>query len=299
MNDSLFKFNTKLPENVGHVPMYKTFHFDTASSKNKEYAGYIAERTAFLRSQFKTEGELRDLGDQLIIRNEKEALEIYTGSDSFWWTDRENAYSENKELAKNLPSEKEAIRSAQKLLEQLKIDTRTMKVHSVSNSFTATSESPKDGNPEAIPTSVNVNFTHQLEGLPIFGSGAKTQISFVNNDQLVQFVHFNRTPKQAGKAEVISPEEAVQQVFDNIRFAIIKEQGKSSGEITDVSLGYYAASPSDLQRFLIPVYKVQGNVATPELENYDFNLYVIAAKESQEMAKRRGQINQPLETVFN
>lgn len=299
MKDSLFKFNTKLPEHVGHIPMYKTFHFDTASSKNKEYADYIAKRTEFLRSNFKTEGELRDLGDQLIIKNEKEALEIFTGSDSFWWTDRENAYSENKELSKNLPSEDEAIHNARKLLERLKIDESTMKVHSISNSFAATSKSPEDRNSEKIPTSVNVNFTHQLEGLPIFGSGAKTQISFINNDQLVQFAHFNRIPKQVGKAAVISPEEAVQQVFDNKRFAIIKEQGKSSGEITDVSLGYYAASPSDLQRFLIPVYKVQGNVSTPELENYDFNLYVIAAKESQEMAKRRGQTNQALETVFN
>ena len=279
--------------------MYKTFHFDTASSKNREYADYIAKRTELLRSNFKTEGELRDLGDQLIIRNKKEALEIYTGSDSFWWTDRENAYSENKELSKSLPSEKEAIRNAQKLLEELKIDTSTMKVHSVSNSFTSTSESPKDKNVEQFPTSVNVNFTHELDGLPIYGSGAKTQISFINNDQLIQFVHFNRIPKQDGKAEVISPEEAVQQVFDNKRFAIIKEQGKSSGEITDVSLGYYATSPSDLQRFLIPVYKVQGNVSTPELENYDFNLFVIAAKESQEMAKRKGQVNQALETVFN
>ncbi|WP_298424060.1 hypothetical protein [uncultured Kordia sp.] len=299
MNDSLFKFNTKLPKHVGHIPMYKTFHFDTASPKNKEYANYIAKRTEQLRASFKTKGELRDLGDQLIIRNNKEALEIYTGSDSFWWTDRENAYSENKELSKNLPSEKEAVHNAQKLLEELKIDTSTMKVHSVSNTFTSTSESPKDTDSEKIPTSVNVNFTHQLEGLPIFGSGAKTQISYINNNQLVQIAHFNRVPKQEGKAEVISAEEAVQQVFDNFRFAVIKEQGKSSGEITDVTLGYYAASPSDLQRFLIPVYKVQGSVSTPELENYDFNLYVIAAKESQEMAKRRGQMNQPLETVFN
>lgn len=299
MKDSLFKFNTELPKHVGSVPMYQTFHFDTASTKNKEYANYIATRTEFLRSNFKTEGELRDLGDQLIIKNDKEALEIYTCSDSFWWTDRENAYSENRVLSEKLPSEKEAIQNAERLLEKLNIDTKTMKMHSVSNSFTSVSESPKDENPELFPTSVNVNFTHQLEGLPIFGSGAKTQISYVNNDQLVQFVHFNRTPKQAGTAEVISPEEAVQQVFDNFRFAIIKEQGKSSGEITDVSLGYYAASPSELQRFLIPVYKVQGSVATPALENYDFNLYVIAAKESQEMAKRKGQINQPLETVFN
>jgi hypothetical protein len=299
MKDSLFKFNTELPKYVGHVPMYKTFHFDTASSKNKEYADYIAKRTEFLRSNFKTEGELRDIGDQLIIRNEKEALEIYTASDSFWWTDRQNAYSENKELAKNLPSEKDAVQSAQKLLEKLNIDQSTMKVHSVSNSFASISESPNDKDPEKIPTSVNVNFTHELEGLPIFGSGAKTQISFINNDQLIEFLHFNRTPKQDGKVEVITPEKAVQQVFDNFRFAIIKEQGKSSGEITDVSLGYYATSPSDLQRYLIPVYKVQGSVSTPELENYDFNLFVIASAESQEMAKRKGQTNKALETVFN
>lgn len=299
MRDSLFKFNTKLPAHIKHVPMYRTFHFDTASSKNKEYANYIAKRTEFLRTNFKTEGELRDLGDQLIIRNDKEALEIYTASDSFWWTDRENAYSENKELSKNLPSEKDAIRNATKLLEELKIDASTMKVYSVSNTFTATSESPKDKKTEEIPTSVNVHFTHELEGFPIFGSGAKTQVSYINNDQLVQLVHFNRTPKQEGKAEIISPEEAVQQVFDNFRFAVIKEQGKSTGEITDVSLGYYATSPSDLQRFLIPVYKIQGSVSTPELENYDFNLFVIAAKESQAKSKRKGQANQPLETVFN
>ncbi|WP_046755923.1 hypothetical protein [Kordia jejudonensis] len=299
MKDSLFKINTQLPQHISDVPMYRTFHFDTASAKNKSYADYIAKRVEFLRSNFKTDGELRDLGDQLIIRNDIEALEIYTGSDSFWWTDRENAYSEKKELAENLPSEKEAIHNAQKLLEQLQIDQKTMKVHSVTNSFAAFSESPKDTDVKEFPTSVNVNFIHELSGLPVFGSGAKTQVSYVNKDQLVQLYHFHRTPKQEGKAAVISPEEALQQVLDDKRFAIIKEEGKSSGEITDVSLGYYATSPSDLQRFLIPVYKVQGSVSTPELENYDFNLFVIAAKESQEMAKRRGLANQPLETVFN
>jgi len=299
MKDSLFKLNTELPKHVGHIPMYKSFHFDTASSKNRAFADYIAKRTEMLRSHFKTEGELRDLGDQFIIKNDKEALEVYTATDSFWWTDRENAYSENKALSKNLPSEKEAVRSAQKLLEQLNIDNRTLKVHSVSNSFASFSESPNDKDPEKFPTNVNVNFTHELDGLPIFGSGAKTQISFINNDQLIEFIHFNRTLKQQGKAAIITPEEALQQVVDNTRFAIIKEQGKSSGTITDVSLGYYAASPSDLQRYLVPVYKVQGNVSTPELENYEFNLFVIAGKESQEMAKQKGQINKPLETVFN
>jgi hypothetical protein len=95
-----------------------------------------------------------------------------------------------------LPSKKEAINSARKLLEELRIDERTMKVLSVTNSFAVISESPKDENPEKFPTSVNVNFTNELGGLPVFGSGAKTQVSFINNDQLVEFLHFNRTPKQ-------------------------------------------------------------------------------------------------------
>jgi hypothetical protein len=55
MKDSLFKLNIRLPRNDGHIPMYKTFHFDTASSKNKEFAVYTAKRTEHLRSNFKTE----------------------------------------------------------------------------------------------------------------------------------------------------------------------------------------------------------------------------------------------------
>ncbi|QHI37280.1 hypothetical protein IMCC3317_26590 [Kordia antarctica] len=299
MKDSLFKLNTKLPKHVGRIPMYKTFHFETASSRNKEYAAYISERVDFLRSKFKTEGELEDVGDQLVIKNEKEALEIYTASDSFWWTDRENAYSENIKLAENLPNKDEAVQNAVKRLEALKIDTQFMKLHSVSNNFAAFSKSPKDAKGEQFPTSVNVNFNYELEGLPLFGAGAKTQVSYINNDQTVEILHFYRTPKQAGKAEVISPEEAVQQVFDNYRFAQLKDSDKNTGEITDVTLGYYTASPTDLQRYLIPVYKVKGSVSTPALENYDFNLFVIASTESQEMAKQKGQINTGLETVFN
>jgi len=300
MKDSLFNLNTKLPKHISDIPMYRTFHFNSASRKNKEFMNHIEKRLAFLRSNFKTEGEVRDLGDQLIIRNEKEALELYFGSDSFWWTDRENAYSENKDLAKNLPDERQAIRSAEKLLEALQIDTSSMKLHSVQHNFAAFSESPKDENAEKFPTSTNVNFMHELDGLPVFGSGAKTQLSFINNDQLVEFLHFNRIPKAEKRTvEIISPEEAVQQVFDNKRFAILKEQGKSSGEITDVSLGYYAAAPSDFQKFLIPVYKVKGSVAAPKLDHYDFNLFVIASKASQELAKQKGASYQVLETVFN
>ncbi len=299
MNDSLFKINTKLPKHVGDISMYKTFHFDTASARNRDYADYVMKRVEFLRSNFKTEGELRDLGEQLTIKNEKEALEIYTASDSFWWTDRVNAYSENRKLSENLPDRDEATKNAVQLLETLKIDTQFMKLQSVTNNIAAFSRSPKDEKGEQYPTSVNVNFTYELDGFPLFGAGAKTQVSYVNKDQSVEVLHFYRTPKQEGKIAIISPEEALQQVLDNARFAVIKEQGKSSGEITDVSLGYYAASPTDLQRYLLPVYKVQGNVSTPKLENYEFNLYVIASKESQDKAKQTGLLTTPLDTVFN
>ncbi|AXG69158.1 hypothetical protein KORDIASMS9_01377 [Kordia sp. SMS9] len=299
MNDSLFKINTKLPKHVGDIFMYKTFHFGTASTRNRDYADYVMKRVEFLRSNFKTEGELRDLGEQLIIKNEKEALEIYTASDSFWWTDRVNAFSENRKLSENLPDRDEATKNAVQLLEKLKIDTQFMKLQSVTNNIAAFSRSPKDEKGEQYPTSVNINFSYELDGFPLFGSGAKTQVSYVTKDQSVEVLHFYRTPKQAGKIAIISPEEALQQVLDNSRFATIKEQGKSSGEITDVSLGYYTADPTDLQRYLLPVYKVQGNVSTPLLENYEFNLYVIAAKESQDKAKQTGLVNQPLDTVFN
>ena len=193
----------------------------------------------------------------------------------------------------------EAIQNAERLLEKLKIDTQFIKLHSVSNTIAASSKSPKDEKGEQFPTSVNVNFNYELDGLPLFGSGAKTQVSYINNDQAVEILHFYRTPKQDGKTEVITPEKAVQQVVDNYRFAQLKDSERNTGEITDVTLGYFTASPTDLQRYLVPVYKVKGSVSTPALENYEFNLFVIASTESQDMAKRKGQTNQALETVFN
>ncbi|MBT8269928.1 MAG: hypothetical protein KJN59_11965, partial [Bacteroidia bacterium] len=73
-----------------------------------------------------------------------------------------------------------------------------------------------------------------------------------------------------------------------------------SGEINSIQLGYYSEDPAEFQKYLLPVYKIEGSVSTSNLHKYDFALFVLATKITNEQAKQLGVISEPLiSKVFN
>lgn len=299
MQDSLFKINTKIPKHKPQVPLYSTFHFKSASSKNSEFRAHLNNRLKILRSRFETQGKLEYFGSQYLIKNEEDALEMYTTSDSFWWTNRKYAYSEKTESQNTLPTNEAALESAKRLIKALKIDSKYLKFKSITSNEVAISESSEKDSKSA-PTGVSVNFSYVLDDMPLFGSGAKTQLTFSNGSDLVEFLHFYRNPRKTKEnISIISPQEAIKLVVDNYRFKKLKVSSGNSAEITNVELGYYTADPSDLQMLLVPVYKITGNVTTEFLKNYKFNLFVIADKSDENTIKKHGATSTVLERVFN
>lgn len=301
MKNRFFKINTKLPKQVKTLPVYRSFEFDTVSRKDKGFIKYSDQKIKFLRNFFGIKGKVTDLGDEYMIRNEKEALEVFLASDSFWWTNRKTAYSEDIKLARKIPDKDVAIKKANSIIESLNLNSNLLKFKSIGYNYLSVSKSPKKRDKQEVPTNILVNYGFEINKIPIFGPGAKVQVSFTSKNSLAEFLFFFRNLQDEKKlTKIISPEEALGLIEGNYRFKKIKKNKKCSGIINSIALGYYSESPSEFQRYLIPVYKIKGSVLTPDLPKYDFNLFVLATRMTKEKAKKLGVISEPLiSNVFN
>lgn len=131
------------------------------------------------------------------------------------------------------------------------------------------------------------SFVHELDELPVFGAGAKAQVSFVSEGVVAEALSFWREPIAVDEVEVIHPYQALERVRSDERFAQLRPSSASVKPHVP-RLGYFAMNPSSYQRFLIPVYSVRGNVSTEALDDYPFELWVVAVDANPEDIKGLG-----------
>ena len=117
---------------------------------------------------------------------------------------------------------------------------------------------------EPYKTEIRAHFGYLINGLPVFGPGAKTIISNVG-EALSEEIHFWKNPGEiVSEREIIAPDTAISRLCKENQFLKVmklhkKHPGQSSGRFyDDVELGYYATPPSNKQRFYIPAYKIRG-----------------------------------------
>lgn len=117
---------------------------------------------------------------------------------------------------------------------------------------------------EPVATEIRTHFGYMLNGIPVFGPGAKTILSFVGNE-LSEQVHFWRKPAEIiAEHELITPDSAIQSLLKKDFFADVIRQNRknpyeSNGRFDDnVEIGYYATPPFLTQQYYIPVYKIKG-----------------------------------------
>ena len=117
---------------------------------------------------------------------------------------------------------------------------------------------------EPFKTEIRSHFGYLINGLKVFGPGAKTIVSYVGSE-LSELMHFWRSPGEpVSDLEIIAPETAIGRLCKESRFVKVmkmnkKHPGLSSGRFyDDVELGYYAVPPVNGQRYYAPVYKIRG-----------------------------------------
>jgi len=291
MSNDLFVYPKKIPKHIKKIAMYRTYKHRTFSRREKSAVKQFESRIKQFSGLFKARSEPIDSGDLMLFREKDYTLEIYRASDSLWWTHNELAYREKAPRGAKLPDEKQAYKIAEEYLRKYDLVNEYSKFSSVDYTEAAYSSSPKE-NPISAKTEAHVNYKFSLDRIPVLGPGAKIQVSLVENSTMSELLYFWREPIKEKSNEIIHPEEALKKITNDPRFMRLSSK-TAVVNLHKMQLGYFALTPSDFQRYLIPVYAVDGTAKTKDFERYDFTLYVVAAPLTPTSIKEAGIVADP------
>lgn len=248
----------------------------------KRHADWIQS----IANRFALKGKMEDLGSRTLIRDRNSALEVFHASDSLRWVQQSNRSGEASRK-EGLPQEDRAIRLARTFLRARKLADKNASVKSVT--YTILSRADKGQEAEDFPVALHVNFGFSLDSLPVFGPGAKMQVTFGSKDKVIGVYKFWRKPKESHVMKIIAPDAAAEILRKDQAYADLKES-EAQVVFHRARLGYFALPPREAQGFLVPVYAFDGTVSTPYLKRYDFTKYVVAVQVTREELKRAGAI---------
>lgn len=293
MSNNLFELTGKLPSVKDEITIFST------RQTKEQRENRIKSSAKNLSKIFRIKGRLIEGGNKSRITEKTRQIYLYTASDSFWYQDGALFANENRAHTKRLPGEKKAQRSAIDFLEKNKLLIPGAKIYSTTYTTVAIRKDGSDKIDE-FNTEVHVNLRYELDGLPVFGPGAKTRVSFINSNKTSGVYHFWRNPESVEtKRKLLSPELALEVFYKNFRFANLKSNESAKGIIKSVELGYFAFPPTDVQNYLLPVYRIRGTIRTKEFPKYDFDHYVVAIKYTDVDVKSMGlNINGAKAMVF-
>ncbi|MNU81964.1 hypothetical protein D3C71_716410 [compost metagenome] len=281
MNTKIFKLEAKLPKVGKQVSIFTS----VTDSENRDRK--TAESLKSLSKLFGVSGRAADDGEKMILSEKSKSISVYQASNSFWYQDDDFFAREDKKFSQNLPDARTAQEKALRFLKENGLLLNSASFHSVTHT-TVVATKPNEKKGDEYNTEVHVNFRYSLDGLPVFGPGAKTRVSFVSDKINSGVYHFWREVTQEKKArDLIDPELALEIHAKNFRFASLKE-GAAKVIIKEMELGYFAMSPTELQRALIPVYKISGVISTEALPEYAFTHHVVAVKYNEDDIKTMG-----------
>lgn len=222
-------------------------------------------------------------GPRLVVRSSTSELEIFRTSDSLRWSMIDKRTEEPGKPVK-LPDDRAAVSGAKLFLEQRGLADKRAHVDSVTQSHHS-----RIGKGNEIlathPVAQHVNYTFRIEELPIFGPGAKMQVTFTNAKVPVQTYKFWREPVPGKTLKTISYDQAVDLIRKHPTFATMVRAGKARVVFDRAQLGYYAFPARERQGMLVPVYRFDGTVHGPQDERYDFSRHVMAVALSPEEIK--------------
>jgi len=239
-----------------------------------------------IHSTFGSGGKIERDFDRIMLRDRIGELEIFEASGSLWWTKTARVKSEPLTSIR-FPDEKEAIKLANSYLKETKLYDNLSKPASVSYTETLI-EKNEEKEIKIVRSRQHVNYEYFLDGLRVWGSGAKIQVSFGNRNKVTEVLKFWRNiKKESKKLELISPESALKKFMNHEAFGDLSEED-SKVQLENIELGYLTLPPLEVQRCLIPVYLFKGFVSTKLMPRYEFNIFVLAAKLPPELLKLSG-----------
>jgi len=247
-----------------------------------------------LAAAFRLHGTAKDAGTRFVFQDDKQILEIYAASDSLRWSTIGSEDPRLSTLQVNLPNHKAAKQQADKFLKAHLVDAPAPTSCSVF--YTELSVDDR-GKRKSGRTHVHACYRYSLGDLPLFGPGAKTQVTIGEGGAVTEGYHFWRTAKLAEKRTTIGPERALDLLMGSDMFEDLNAK-TASVTFEGVELGYFALPPREVQGLLIPVYRVRGLVVTKQLSEYRFVKHVVAIEHTDTEVKQRHAVASAPRSIF-
>lgn len=291
MDKELFIYPKKIPKHIKQVPMYVTTKYRTYSRRETEAVRALDARIKRYSRLFKIKSKPQDVGDLLVFREKDYTLEVYKTSDSVWWTHNELAYRGKMPRGKKLPDKKAVVKIARRHLAKFGLTNKYTKISSVDYTEVAIAATARS-KPRLVKTEAHAIFNFFLGGLPVMGPGAKIKVSLVEDGKLSSLLYFWRDPVKRKAMKLVHPKEGLGKLINDPRFMRLSSDS-AVVQLRKMRFGYYALTPTEFQRYLIPVYETKGTVKTSDFERYDFTHYIAAVALTQDEIKRAGILADP------
>jgi hypothetical protein len=280
--DATLRIDAAVPEPPRAVTTYRASGPLVFARGDDKLRALVERRVRTWRRHFKVEGEPRDLGDRVLLLDDRQSLEVFVPTESVWWSHRELAFAEHA-AAGPVPDEKDAVARATEILAGFGGSDAGWSVTRVGTTNAGVSTSPDDTG-ELVPTMVTVTFGLHYDDVPVAGPGARVRVSLAGDGQLAEFAQFWRQVSPAEEVEPIHPWRAIERVASGPRFREAREAGLVV-VIEGVRLVHYSAGPGVAQRYLVPCYEVTGRVEGNDAVDDAFTLYAPVVDVSPESLK--------------
>jgi hypothetical protein len=266
-----YEFSAKIEGHVDQVPMFQTPIRQPDIKLTQAFA-----------KLFKMDGDIVDEGAMFAIRGKDSILHHFHASDSMRWMSGMHQSACGKDVLK-ISDAKELQGIADKFLTANGLSDK----RSGFSSVVFGQASGPDGRP--VNRCAYVNYTYALANLPLFGPGAKVQVTIGADGKAIGCYKFWREVKQGDeKRKNMAVPDIERTILNFPGFAQIK-----SGKVVveRARMGYWTLPPSDIQGALIPVVEFRGHVATREIEKSDFIHSLITVDYTDEEIKKYNVFN--------
>ena len=228
-----------------------------------------------------------DAGLWMLARDDRAALEVYRASSSFRYS-RLDLDGEGRDGMAGVPDRGEALHVGQEWISQYQPEGVRAELHSVTEREVLISQHPKDEVRE-VTVGLDVNFRFSVEGLPLFGSGAKAQVSVHSSGEVAGAYRFWRKVRAVDVAPTV-PVEQMRERFASSSLFVDLTDDVARARVDSARFGWLTLPPSEPMGILVAALELRGTVYTED-HTYNFVSFVGATDSDDEAGKRAGWVN--------
>jgi hypothetical protein len=227
-----------------------------------------------------------DSGLWLLARDDRAALEVYRASSSFRYS-RLDLDGEGRDGIAGVPEKGAALDVGQEWISQYGPEGVRAELHSVTEREVLISQRPDEV--RQLIVGLDVNFRFSVEGLPLFGPGAKAQVSVHPSGEVTGAYRFWREVHAVDAAPTV-PVEQMRERFASSPLFVDLTDDVAHAHIDSARFGWLSLPPSEPMGILVAALELRGMVYTED-HTYNFISFVGATDSDDEAGKRAGWVN--------